>query len=97
MSKEILPPGSENLDEFSILNYRSKYRNLLAGKKHLSQLDFTLNNISDGIISLNTEWRITYVYGNAAEILDRTATNLIGKHFWTEFPDVSLNISYDGP
>ncbi|MAO18091.1 MAG: hypothetical protein CMH44_14665 [Muricauda sp.] len=89
MSREILPPGSENLDVFSILNYRSKYGNLLAGKELVSQLDFTLNNISDGIISLNREWCITYVNGNAAEIMDRTAENLIGKHFWTEFPDVS--------
>lgn len=80
--------ASVNQDLFSILNYRRKYSSLLEEKELVSQLDFTLNNISDAIVSLDTDWHYTYVNKNAAAIVGRTPEDLIGKHIWTEFPDM---------
>ncbi|WP_067032954.1 PAS domain-containing protein [Allomuricauda sp. CP2A] len=79
---------SVNQEVFSVLNYRRKYNDFIEEKELVSQLDFTLNSISDGIISLDRDWHYTYANGNAAAIVDRAPENLIGKHIWTEFPDI---------
>ncbi|NJB70369.1 PAS domain S-box-containing protein [Saonia flava] len=86
---------SKNQDIFSVLNYKKKYGGLLAEKELIAQLDFTLNNITDGIISLDENWNYTYANKNAAAILGRTPSSLIGKHIWTEFPDVMRLSFYD--
>ncbi len=92
---DMIRNGSVNQDIFSVLNYRRKYNNLLEEKDLVSQLDFTLNNISDGIISLDTDWYYTYANKNAAAIMGRTPEDLIGKHIWTEFPDIVENPFYN--
>lgn len=79
--------ATKNQSLFSTLNYRKKYLELITEKRLLSQLDYTLNNISDGIISLDSEWRYTYMNHRASEILQRTPASLIGKQIWTEFPE----------
>lgn len=81
-------PNGKNVDVLSVLGYRKKYGEFIAEKKLISQLDSTLNDISDGIISLDSEWRYTYVNGNAASMMGRTPESLIGKNIWTEFPEI---------
>jgi PAS domain S-box-containing protein len=76
-----------NEDIFSMLNYKEKHLDLFAKKSLLSRLDYTLNNISDGIVSLDTDWCYTYVNRKAGELLGREPGSLIGKHIWTEFPE----------
>ena len=77
---------------FSILRYEKKYLQLKTEKKELeknltSQLETSLNSISGGFISLDTNWCYTYVNKKAAELLGREPETLIGKHIWTEFPE----------
>ena len=84
--------ANQNKDIFSILRYRVKYKNLKirkeqVEKKLVSQLEATLNNISDGFVSLDTNWCYTYVNIKAGEFLGRAPESLIGKHIWTEFPE----------
>jgi PAS domain S-box-containing protein len=84
--------ANQNRDIFSILNYRAKYINLKAEKnqvekKLVSQIESTLKNVSDGFVSLDTNWCYTYVNTKAGEFLGRSPESLIGKHIWTEFPD----------
>jgi PAS domain S-box-containing protein len=43
--------------------------------------------ISDAFVALDKDWRYTYVNRKAAERFGRRASDLIGKHIWTEFPD----------
>ncbi|KAA5827998.1 PAS domain S-box protein [Algibacter amylolyticus] len=79
-------------DIFSIIDYRKKYKDLVVEKQKVeqelsSQIEVTLNNISDGFISLDKKWCYTYVNKKAGEILGRTPSNLLGKHIWTEFPE----------
>jgi PAS domain S-box-containing protein len=45
-----------------------------------------LESIDDGFFALDENWRFTYVNRSAEILLDRTASDLIGKNFWTEFP-----------
>jgi PAS domain S-box-containing protein len=43
--------------------------------------------ITDGFVSLDRDWRYTYVNQKAAQIFGRLRADLIGKHIWTEFPE----------
>ncbi|MEG4943377.1 PAS domain S-box protein [Microcoleus sp. F4-D5] len=45
-----------------------------------------LESIDDGFFSLDQNWRFTYVNRSAEILLDRTASDLIGKNLWEEFP-----------
>ncbi len=84
--------ANKNRDIFSILKYREKYKKLKyekikTEKKLVSQLETTLNNISDGFVSLDSNWCYTYVNIKAGEFLGRSPESLMGKHIWTEFPE----------
>ncbi|WP_418604670.1 PAS domain S-box protein [Hwangdonia sp.] len=84
--------ANQERDVFSIINYKEKYEDLKVQikqeeKKLTSQIETTLNNISDGFVALDTNWCYTYVNQKAGEFLGRNPSSLIGKHIWTEFPD----------
>jgi PAS domain-containing protein len=51
------------------------------------QLDVILENVSDGLVALDKDWRYTYVNRHAAELFGRRPEDLIGRHIWTEFPE----------
>jgi PAS domain S-box-containing protein len=51
------------------------------------QYETILERISDGFAALDRSWRFTYVNSAGARMLGRNASDLIGKHIWTEFPD----------
>ncbi|WP_036155574.1 PAS domain-containing protein [Maribacter forsetii] len=94
--------AAQNREVFSILNYREKYFNLKEEKQHvekkyISQIESTLNQISDGFVSLDTNWCYTYINEKAAEFLGKSPESLIGKHIWKEFPEgigSSIDIAY---
>lgn len=84
--------ANQNRNIFSILKYRDKYFKLKeekeeSEKKLVSNMETTLNNISDGFVSLDTNWCYTFVNKKAGEFLGRNPQSLIGKHIWTEFPE----------
>tara|TARA_R110002050_G_scaffold94765_2_gene197256 strand:+ start:121956 stop:126611 length:4656 start_codon:yes stop_codon:yes gene_type:complete len=79
-----------NLDELHI--YKEQHEKVLIKRTEelLSAKDFiidSIENMTDGFVSLNNDWIYTYVNQKAAEILGKTPTDLIGKHIWTEFPE----------
>ena len=78
---------NNNNEIFSVLNYRKKYLDLLVEKRTIRKLNDTLNNISDGFVSLDSNWCYTYINKKAADLLGRKPESLIGKHIWTEFPE----------
>lgn len=45
-----------------------------------------MERISDAFISLDIDWRFTYVNTIGGEFFDRKPETLIGKHIWNEFP-----------
>ena len=56
-------------------------------KKSNSFLVNTLENMTDGYVSLNNDWVYTYVNQKAGEMFGRDPQELVGKHIWTEFPE----------
>lgn len=46
-----------------------------------------LEQITDAFVSLDLNWRYTYVNKKAGKIFNRPPEDLIGKHIWTEFPE----------
>tara|TARA_R110002074_G_scaffold349981_2_gene520778 strand:- start:48229 stop:51588 length:3360 start_codon:yes stop_codon:yes gene_type:complete len=83
--------AAQNREIFSILTYRKKYFDLKeekkeVEKKYISQIESTLNQISDGFVSLDRDWCYTYVNDKAGELLGRSPESLLGKYIWTEFP-----------
>ncbi len=76
-----------NKDIFSVLNYRKRYLNLMLERNISSQIERTLNNISDGLVSFDTNLCYTYANNRAGEILGKSPKELIGKHVWTVFPE----------
>lgn len=79
---------SYNQEVFSVLNYRKKYLNLVLENKITKQLQSTLNNISDGFMSLDFDLCFTYINDKGLNILGQKRKNLIGKHIWQEFPEI---------
>ena len=51
------------------------------------RLSTVLESISDGCISLDREWRFTYINARGAAWIDRRPEDLIGKSMWDEFPE----------
>lgn len=45
-----------------------------------------VERVSDGFISLDTDWKFTYVNSVAEKLLKRKSDELIGKNIWEEFP-----------
>ncbi len=46
-----------------------------------------LLRVSDAIVSLDLDWRYTYVNERAGALFGRRPEDLVGKHIWTEFPE----------
>ncbi|HIK06360.1 MAG TPA: GAF domain-containing protein [Trichormus sp. M33_DOE_039] len=53
-----------------------------------------LESITDAFFALDKQWRFTYVNGQAAKILQKNQTDLLGKNIWETFPDTA-NTSFE--
>lgn len=92
--KYVANTHESNQDLFSTLKYRRKYFDLLIEKKLFFEMNRALNNISDGIVSLNTDWCYTYVNKKAGELFGAEPSHYVGKHIWTEFPESVGSLFY---
>lgn len=54
-----------------------------------------LESISDAFYAVDGDWRFTYVNRKAEEWWCRAATDLVGKHYWTEFPQAVGSEAYE--
>ena len=54
-----------------------------------------LESITDAFVAFDLDWRYTYVNRGAAQILQTTPEELLGKHVWTEvFPNLVGSVPY---
>ncbi|APY10595.1 hypothetical protein BWZ22_04790 [Seonamhaeicola sp. S2-3] len=88
--------ANKEREVLSIIKYKKRYEDLKVEKEKVeqkltSQIENTLRNISDGFMALDTNWCYTYINKKAANFLNETPENLIGKHIWNEFPE-GLNL-----
>ncbi len=47
----------------------------------------TLERVSDAFVSLDKDWRYTYMNKKAGDIFQRDPQQMIGKNIWAEFPE----------
>ncbi len=64
-------------------------------KEFAKNLYLMMNHLSDGVMSLGTDWEITYMNDKAAKILSKDKESLIGKCIWDEFPETVRTEFYD--
>jgi diguanylate cyclase (GGDEF)-like protein/PAS domain S-box-containing protein len=51
-----------------------------------TRLGITLESITEGFYTLDTQWRFNYLNREGARLLGRPASELLGKSIWKEFP-----------
>ncbi len=51
------------------------------------RLTSALENISDGFLTMDRQWRFTYVNAAAEQVLERRRGELLGSVAWEQFPD----------
>ena len=54
-----------------------------------------LDNIHDAVVTLDTEWRVTYLNRAAAQFAGRPVEELLGKSTWDIFPHAFGNVFYN--
>lgn len=60
------------------------------------QIANILESITDAFISLDTEWRFTYLNQRAVQVLRRSQAELLGQNFWLVCPDfVGSTLDYE--
>ena len=85
--------AEQKRDIFSIFTYRKKYLDLkiekeIAEQALTAQFEKIITSISDGIITLDKNGNYTYINKQAAEIMGRAPSSLLGKHIWSVYPDI---------
>ena len=63
-------------------------RSEVALQKSNNRVNDILESITDGFIAISKRWRFTYVNHEAARTLGKSASELLGKNIWQEFPDL---------
>ena len=53
------------------------------------------DRMTDAVIALDNEWRLTFLNKQAEELLGRTTDGLLGTELWTAFPGVEETEAYD--
>ncbi len=51
------------------------------------RLTTTLESITDALVTVDADWRFTYLNREAERVLKRSRGELLGKHMWEEFPE----------
>lgn len=51
------------------------------------QLETTLASITDALVTVDADWRFTYVNREAERVLRRTRQELLGTDMWSQFPE----------
>jgi len=97
MNKDSDKTKEQLLAELDELRKKSKEQEdrLKAANQQLDASNFefreslidTLENMSDGFVSLDENWYYTYVNKKAGEMFGRKPEDLVGKNIWTEFPE----------
>jgi len=83
-----------------------KLKDLLEDTKQLHQkeedsrrlLESAVNSVTDGFFITDKDWTIVFFNKAAEQILQRNERDIIGKNFWTTFPDMEIlkeGVDYD--
>jgi PAS domain S-box-containing protein len=90
--------GSEDSLENVIVSVENITDRVLNEQKFNTTKNFlsdTLKSIKDGLVTLDHNSNYTYINKKAADLLGKSAQELIGKNIWTEFPEKIGDVFYD--
>jgi PAS domain S-box-containing protein len=85
MLTEITARKQSEEERESLLAQVIAARNEVARSK--DTLDQVMQRVSDGIVAFDRDFNYTYVNTHGGELLGRKAEELVGKNYWTEFPE----------
>ena len=60
-----------------------------------AEMDTVFSAISDAVFSLDREWRFAFLNPEAERVLERPASELLGKKVWEEFPELTETDFYE--
>ncbi len=63
-------------------------RNELEVRRLAERLETTLDSITDAFLTVDRDWRFTYLNAGAERALGRSRTDLIGRSIWVELPEI---------
>jgi PAS domain S-box-containing protein len=90
-ARELLARVRVNLDMAALRREAARIENELRRQAQLAQerAEGILASINDGFLTLDQDWRFTYVNTAAQRLLGRSAEDLIGKNFWAEYAETA--------
>lgn len=80
-----------------IARVAQEFNRMLEARRHAEQdqqdlsrrIAAILEGMSDAFVAFDREWRYTYVNARAAELFARSADSLIGRNYYTEYPEAA--------
>ena len=54
-----------------------------------ANITHVLDNISDGFVAIDDEWRYTYINSEAERLIGRPRVSLVGSNFWQDFSEIT--------
>ena len=87
-ARELLARVRANLDLAALRREAVRVENELRLEAQIAQerAEAVLTSINDGFLTLDQDWRFTYVNAAAGRMLGRAGAELIGKDVWDEYP-----------
>jgi PAS domain S-box-containing protein len=74
-------------EELTIERAQIILKNIIEHRHSENQYKMALERVSDAFVSLDTNWRYTYMNKKAGEIFNRDPNEMVGKQIWVEFPE----------
>lgn len=66
-----------------------------AHREHAHRMRTMLDSLTDGFMTLDRQWRLTYVNAAAEQYLDKPAGELVGRELWEVFPEARGTVFED--
>jgi PAS domain S-box-containing protein len=58
----------------------------LSGGREAARFTSMIETMTEGLIVIDRDWRFVFINSKGAKLLERDASDLIGKNIWAEFP-----------
>ncbi len=84
--------GGATIHLKDITQDREKQAQVLAAETKYTRF---INRISEAFISLDRQWRYTFINAKAAKLTGRSADELMGRNVWEVFPDAIGSATYN--
>ena len=72
----------------SVIGAAEIARDIIDGERAEKRLQAILETVSDGFLVLDHQWRFAYINRQAAELIGRTPSDLIGRNIWEAVPQL---------